>query len=193
MIDHPAELMRNRNSPSDDKKKKLFEEAMKPVQVISLYELKMVLGSLLSNSANETVTLQANVKSYDENKKKDIVEKVEIKSESVNLYSLIVDGMVIVKNRIEALEKMKAAIKSANESGEEIPNIMQIWDIDKIRFNVDNLIERRLGGKRCGLKIRWKLTEGVFEFDPYTQKLYEVEVEDDSKATVNTDKSGVGA
>ena len=48
------------------------------------------------------------------------------------------------------------------------------WDIDKIKFNVDNLIERRLGGKRNGLKIRWRVPEGIYEFDPRDRKLYEV-------------------
>ena len=39
---------------------------------------------------------------------------------------------------------------------------------------VDTLIERRLGGKRDGTKITWKLPEGDFAFDPWTTQLEQI-------------------
>jgi hypothetical protein len=36
---------------------------------------------------------------------------------------------------------------------------------------LDDLIQRRLGGKRDGLRIRWDVPEGTFYFDPFSQKL----------------------
>ena len=36
---------------------------------------------------------------------------------------------------------------------------------------LDDLIIRRLGGVRDGLRVKWDIAEGVFYFDPYTGTL----------------------
>lgn len=74
---------------------------------------------------------------------------------------MLIEGFNIVKTRIEIMEKCK---EKAEGSG------IQPIQIDGHMW-LDDLITRRLGGKRDGLRIRWDLQEGSYFFDPFTGKL----------------------
>lgn len=80
---------------------------------------------------------------------------------------VLTEGFQLIKRRQEAFEKLK------NEGLDS--RVPLICDIEKTRFNVDTFIENSLGGKRIGLRIRWVLREGVFEFDPLAKKMWQVD------------------
>lgn len=144
---------------------------IKPVIVTTLDELKAALKPVLVNTPNHVVKIITQIKWQDD--KDSGVDPVVGQSVDSTLGVVLIEGMEIVKRRIEAYEKMKKASEEALD--EDIQDNLKAWDIDKIRFNVDNLIRQRLGGQRVGLRIRWKVKEGIFEFDPYQKKLYKVE------------------
>lgn len=72
---------------------------------------------------------------------------------------LIITGFDIVKKRLEAMSKERVT-----ELGIEPINVDgHMW--------LDDLISRRLGGVRDGLRVKWSLPGGTFYFDPYSGKL----------------------
>jgi hypothetical protein len=80
---------------------------------------------------------------------------------------VLTEGFQLIKRRQEAFEKLK------NEGLDS--KVPLICDIEKTRFNVDGFIENSLGGKRIGLRIRWVIREGTFEFDPLAKKMWQVD------------------
>jgi hypothetical protein len=80
--------------------------------------------------------------------------------------TILLNGLDIIKKRMEMEEKLVGHDTN-----------LRAWDVDNLRFSVDSIITKRLGGTRKGLRIRWKIREGVYEYDPYSNKLYEVEKE----------------
>lgn len=165
-----------RETMNTEQKKKFWEEKTKPVICNSLEDIKRALTPFLQSDTGKSVEFSCDLTWRETDSQKAIVEKVKGTSADSSMRSLLIDGMDIIKRRLEAAVKIEQAIKTARESGEELPtNTFKIWEIDNVRFQVDALIERKLGGKRAGLRIRWKVAEGVFEFDPYTMKLFKQE------------------
>jgi len=72
---------------------------------------------------------------------------------------MLIEGFDVVKKRLEVLEKARDT-----ELGIEPININgHMW--------LDDLIVRRLGGVRDGLRVKWDISDGTFYFDPYTGTL----------------------
>ena len=72
---------------------------------------------------------------------------------------MLIEGFDIIKRRLEILEKPRDTelnVEPINIDG-------HMW--------LDDLIERRLGGVRDGLRVRWDITDGTFYFDPYSKRL----------------------
>jgi hypothetical protein len=184
MIDHPFDLYKDRPNTPEELKGKMFQEAMKPIVVTSLNEIRMIIDHFTSGKQPlPSVAIKAELSWYDE---KEFKQEVSVNSDSVSLYDLIMTGLEVVKKRTEAYVKVKEAVENAKKSDDFIPNV-DIWDTDNMKFSIDYLIERRMGAKRNGLKIRWKISEGVFEYDPYLNKLYQLEEEDANKSTLKSD------
>jgi hypothetical protein len=80
--------------------------------------------------------------------------------------TILLNGLDIIKKRMEMEEKLVGHDTN-----------LRAWDVNNLRFSVDSIITKRLGGTRKGLRIRWKIRDGVYEYDPYSNKLYEVEKE----------------
>jgi hypothetical protein len=78
--------------------------------------------------------------------------------------SILLNGLGVIKKRMEMKEKL--ADHDTN---------LRAWDINSLCFSVDSIIAKRLGGVRNGLRIRWSIREGMYEYDPYSNKLYRVE------------------
>lgn len=94
-------------------------------------------------------------------------EKVIGQDGGSSAQEVLTEGFQLIKRRQEAFEKLK--IEGLDSK------VPLICDIEKTRFNVDTFIENSLGGKRTGLRIRWVLKEGVFEFDPLVKKMWQVD------------------
>lgn len=83
------------------------------------------------------------------------------------IYKLLVEGMEIVKRQSE--------FTSVTISEEAFGGFMPAMPAPGGHYVwVDTLIDRRMNGKRDGLKVAWTVAEGKFEFDPWTRKLEQV-------------------
>lgn len=77
---------------------------------------------------------------------------------------LLLEGMDLVKRQSKFAEQ--------DISGADFGGFMPAAPHGGNRYMwVDTLIDRRLNGKRAGLKVSWNLPEGKFEFDPWSKKL----------------------
>lgn len=150
-----------------------LKDASQPVVISTLVELRTLLANFRGGRTQD-INLKTAV-SWTDDKGKKQTAVVGAKSGGGSLRDALLDGMNKVKLRLDANEQMKQALKNAKESGQLDDCAMQVWNVDHLRFNVDQLIELRMGGKRRGLRIRWVLQEGIFEFDPFQDKLYGVD------------------
>jgi hypothetical protein len=80
----------------------------------------------------------------------------------------LVTGFNIVKDRMEAYQRSLASIETA-EFGRHPP--APLANPDGTKFWLDQLIERRMGGQRCGMTVRWVLPTATYIFEPYTGKI----------------------
>lgn len=95
-----------------------------------------------------------------------LVKALEPFMADTTIRKLLIEGMDIVKRQDEFIAKSDSA-KDADYGGFK-PALPKGGH----RYSwVDTLIDRRLDGKRKGLKVTWDLTDGQFEFDPWTKKL----------------------
>ncbi len=74
--------------------------------------------------------------------------------------SMLIKGFEMVKRRIESAERIK------NKQIDAMP----IFSTERHLW-LDDLIERRLGGRRDGLRIKWELHGVVYFYDPFLKKL----------------------
>jgi hypothetical protein len=82
--------------------------------------------------------------------------------------------MRLVKQRNESMLKISEAVSKAKENDGTFSTAMRSWDINNFRFNVDTIIERKLGGRRNGQRVRWVIAEGIYELDPFSMKLFRI-------------------
>ena len=158
---------------SKAEQKELWDKKTKPIVCGTLADIKQALVPFLISGNTKKVEYSLEIKWSDEGKQK--TDKVLGVSTDCSLRATLIDGFNIIKRRIEAADKIKQAVEIAQNSGEELPvDNFKVWDTDSMRFNVDSLIHKKLGGKRVGLRVRWIVKEGCFEFDPYTNKLFQI-------------------
>jgi hypothetical protein len=151
-----------------------LQEANKPISIKTLADIQMVIRPYLMDQSYTDVSISTKLEWKDEESKQSGVDNVVGKTSGMSMQRLLIEGLDTVKKRMEGQKAIEEATKCL--PADNLPSVsLPVWDIDKMRFNVDNLIERKLGGKRQGLRIRWCVTEGVYEFDPYARKLYKVE------------------
>ena len=164
---------RNRTSYKNKKElNELYKKASDPVKVSTILELKMLLGPLLKSKPSN-VSMSTKVEWTDGDGRK-LISNVSAPSGDGSLRETLLEGMQKVKDRVDSYIKINTAIDNAKKNDEIDVINMKVWDVSNTRFNVDTLIEKRLGGKRHGVRIRWELVEGIYELDPFTNKLYEV-------------------
>lgn len=148
-------------------------QKFKPVECSRLDDIKAALKPFFGSSGSREINLSCKIEWSAEGKSG--IDQVQGTSADVSVRQLLMEGLEVVKKRSEAYGKMKDAKKAAEEAGVQLGLVEEVWDINKCRFSVDALIEKRLGGKRRGLRVFWKVEEGEFEFDPYTNKLFKIE------------------
>jgi hypothetical protein len=101
------------------------------------------------------------VKSHDQ-----LVKALEPFMAETTIRKLLIEGMDIVKRQDEFITKSDS-VKDIDYGG-----FPPARPKGGHRYSwVDTLIDRRLDGKRNGLKVTWSLSDGQYEFDPWTQKL----------------------
>lgn len=128
------------------------------IKVKTAADIRKVVSEFLPRP-NRSEVVCAQVSSVDSNGKS-VTYQVEAPLQC-DYRSLLIQGMTIVRNRIDAAAKYGAAASN-------------LLAVDGHMW-VDDLITRRLDGKRDGTRIRWDISEGVFYFDPFTGKLTQVQ------------------
>ncbi len=68
---------------------------------------------------------------------------------------------------LEGFDVIKARIEAKAKYGE---GPVPVFNIDG-KMWVDDLIKRRLGGVRDGIRVKWDIGQISYFFDPYTGKL----------------------
>lgn len=141
-----------------------FLEAIKPPEVKTTEDLLEILEMLKDSHKDESVGFDVKFEG----------RTFKGKSDSASLYDMLVQGFDVVKKRLEAYNKGVEELKGAIDAGQADERQLDMFKIDTTKYDVDNLIRMKLGGKRSGMRVRWVLQEGVFELDPYTRKVYQI-------------------
>lgn len=149
-----------------------LRELAKPAEIKSLSDIRHVISRFMENVAPDDVELGAVLESFNESSGAKEFYKVSATSTGTSLRKLLMDGLEIIKKRKDAIEKLKATDAITNTAA------VALFDIDNQKFAVDVLIRNKMGGERDGLRIKWKVDEGTFVFDPYTDKLFRVDEDD---------------
>ncbi len=128
-------------------------------QVNCLGDIKRVIREFLPGVKHTPLTVKTEMKVDGE------IFAVEAES-SIDYKKLLLEGFGIVKARLDATQK-------ATESGAKLR--IKPFNIEGHMW-LDDLIVRRFGGKRDGLRIRWDLEDGTYFFDPYSCKVTKASV-----------------
>lgn len=147
----------------------MIRAANQPVVCNCLADIQKVLRDFGGEISRKKIQFAGKMNAQDPETNRMLEFKIIGDSEDCNLRTLLVDGMNEVKKIADSQNLVREQVKLASE---EIDVTLAISDIDKARFNIDQLIEKKMGGKRHGLRVRWKVQEGIFEYDPYQHKLY---------------------
>ena len=171
-----------RSTIKEKDRDKLYKQMMEPVKIENKSQLlEMVTAILGSTQDSHPVSVRTELLWTDDNTKQKMKTTVESPSRDMSFYKLLLDGMDAVKKKMETIEKIKEAISEAKKRDADLNPNLVVWDISKLRFNVDGLIEHRMGGKRHGFAVRWIIPEGTFEFDIYERRLFLVEDKKDDR------------
>jgi hypothetical protein len=166
--------MFKRPSISAQQKIDLYKEAIKPVICESQQDIINVLKNLLDQPDNKEVQFDVEMKWADRTGAGS--DNIKGISRDTSLYSILLEGLEQIRARIKVTANLEQMIKAAEDEGEDLPSSKNfLWNVDEQRFKVDELIEKRLGAKRSQDKVRWKVREGVYEFDAFQKKLYKID------------------
>jgi hypothetical protein len=149
----------------------MTEKKFEKVVVKDLIQLKMVMKPFMSADGKE-VELTTEMTWHEDNKS--IKTNVMAKSRELSPRQVLLDGFELIKKRMDLAEQAK---NDVDDDDDLLPERIKwdLFDINSQKFHVDMFIEQRLDGKRNGLRIEWNITEGVFQYDPFENKLYKVE------------------
>ncbi|KKK63791.1 hypothetical protein LCGC14_2990710, partial [marine sediment metagenome] len=128
----------------------------------------------LKETADQRVEVAADVRWKDDKGS----HKTNVKAQSRDLTPkrLLIEGFDLIKKRMQLAEQAKEESNKEYEDEDLLPETIKwaLFDIDSQYFHVDSLIKYEFNGTRRGLRIRWDLEDGSYEFDPYAGKLFEI-------------------
>lgn len=150
----------------------MTERKLEKVVIKSLVQLKMTMKPFMEASDKE-IKITTEMKWRED--KAVIKSNVTASSRELSPRQVLLDGFKLVKTRLDLVEKAKEDVDE--EDDELLPERLkwQLFDVNAQKFHIDRFIEQRLDGKRKGLRIEWDLVEGVFQYDPFENKLYKVD------------------
>lgn len=172
---HPniSKLQKSKNM-SKEQKDEMLREASKPTVITNLTDLRMLINSLVERGNVDSINIETKIEYTDEQTRKRAIDNVSASINSTSLLDMLKSGMRLVKQRQESMAKISEAINKAKETDDTFDTAMRSWDVNNFKFNVDTIIERKLGGKRNGHRIKWVIPEGIYELDPFSMKLFRV-------------------
>lgn len=148
-----------------------------PVVVNTLSEIRKVIEPFMEGEKGKTVEVKTEITWTDDRDNKRKTGWSSVTSGDMTAYQVLMEGFNLVKTRLAVAEKAKELSEVEDEDDDLLPEKIKwiLLDIDAQYFSVDGFIKSRLGGFRKGLRIRWEIEEGIFEFDPYARKLFQVD------------------
>jgi hypothetical protein len=158
-----AELVKHRKTEKDVEGR-LKREGR--VVVNSIDDIITVIKKCMNTPDAKEINLSANIQWKDNDTNESGTDTANSVSKDITLKQMLLDGLDHVKKYTEAINKAKTKLLEVDD---EVPDL---WN--STTFNVDRLIDRRMGGKRNGLRVRWEIQDGIYEFDPYINKLYKI-------------------
>ena len=152
------------------------DHEIKPVVINTLSDIKGIIAPLLEAESSKPIEIRVEMEWTNEKGKRGKGWS-SAKSADMSSHEVLLGGFNEIKTRIEMMEKAKVFDEVRDEDDDLLPERIRwgLIDVDNQFFSVDTFVKNRLGGKRKGLRIRWEIEEGIFEFDPYTHKLFQVD------------------
>ena len=126
-------------------------ESDEKVSVKTVQDIKAVLDEFAQPRKPHKVSAQ--IKARDSSGRQRVYA-VEAQS-NCDYNHLFIEGFEILQKRVEINDELADTLSVGIEG--------RMW--------LDNLIEKRLDGKRDGLRVRWDLDDGTYFYDPFTRKL----------------------
>lgn len=149
--------------------RRLNPNAMEPVKVSTISDLKAVIATLSPalNRAQHTIPLTTQLAGFDpEGRPRTYQVTADTKSKSQR--DILIEGLDIIRNRMNAGDKFEGEAVEIN--GQIMKPAMLGTGIRN--HWVDPLIRQWLGGARDGLLIYWELADGYrYEYNIYEHKL----------------------
>ena len=154
-----------------------MERNKREITVRSLMDLRTVISPFLSgDDSDQRVDVSAKMQWVDD---RGVSRSTDVIAESRDLTprKLLIEGFDLVKKRMMLADKAREEAEREDEDDDLLPERIKwgLFDIDSQYFHVDTLIKQEFDGERKGLRIRWEIEDGNFEYDPYIGKLYKVD------------------
>ena len=132
------------------------KQVNEPPKISTIHDVKNLLNSFIpKNKSVETITTNIDTINSD-GKKVTVSVSAPL---SADYYNQLVDGMKIIKTRMDVADKYQNA-KALILDG-------PMW--------VDIIVKNQLGGVREGYRVRWDVAEGIVYYDPISGKVTQCE------------------
>ena len=145
-----------------------------PVVVKTINDIKRLVAELNPdrNPVSVDIPLSTTIKVQEDNRS--VIYKVDAKTRSKSRRDILIEGLSIIKNRIDFSEKIKATSEPVEVNGVEMKPAAFGDGVLGTSW-VDSLIKQWFGGYRDGITICWTLNDGfVYKYDIWQHRLSRV-------------------
>lgn len=85
-----------------------------------------------------------------------------------SIRDVMIRGFDLIKERKDVWSR---TVKEADDAAFGVHKPATMANPDANRFWLDDIVERRMGGKRHGMLVMWNLDGKTYSFDPYSGEL----------------------
>lgn len=146
------------------------QRAFRAVEVRDLNDIRRLVREL-DPSLNQTfaeIPINSHLKSIEDNKQ--ITYRVATKTRSKSKRDMLLEGLTIIKNRMEKTQATAFADKNIEVNGISMRPANFGNGIDGLAW-IDSIIKQWLGGYRVGVEICWDLDGCIYKYNIFTHKL----------------------
>lgn len=152
------------------------EDVYRTVEIRTFEDIKKVVAEFdpkhKHNQAQREIPLSTLMTAQEDNR--EVTYKVDATTRSKSKRDMLVDGLTIIKNRIESAGKIAELQEDVEINGVPMKPAKLGYRTDGTSW-VDPLIRQWLGGYRDGILICWKLPDGyTYRYDLFQHKLTRV-------------------
>ncbi len=147
-------------------------QVLKPAEVRTFDDIKRLVAELdpKRNPHQANVPLSTTLTANEDNK--NVIYKVDAHTRSKSKRDMLVDGLDIIKTRMESAARIAELQEEVEVNGVVMKPARLGYQTEGTSW-VDPLIKQWLGGYRDGFVICWNLSDGyTYLYDIYQHKLY---------------------